>query len=108
MSSNEIDQSLSFVVSCPLQFLLVAIQSIKCDSDPVGLNGVTPLTSFLCRLYFNTTSTVCDGGLVAVNGSNGAILWTTWLDDAVFAVNCVADLDLDGIIDCLVIGKSRV
>nr|CAH0099152.1 unnamed protein product [Daphnia galeata] len=72
-----------------------------------GLNGVTPLTSFLCRLYFNTSSTVCDGGLVAVNGSNGAILWTTWLDDAVYAVNCVADLDLDGIIDCTVTGKSR-
>ncbi|XP_046637856.1 uncharacterized protein LOC124316141 [Daphnia pulicaria] len=72
-----------------------------------GLNGVTPLTSFLCRLYFNTSSTVCDGGLVAVNGSNGAILWTTWLDDAVYAVNCLADLDLDGIIDCTVTGKSR-
>jgi hypothetical protein len=59
-------------------------------------------------LYFNTSSTVCDGGLVAVNGSNGAILWTTWLDDAVYAVNCLADLDLDGIIDCTVTGKSRV
>lgn len=45
---------------------------------------------------------------MAVNGSNGAILWTTWLDDAVYAVNCVADLDLDGIIDCTVTGKSRV
>ncbi|KAK4010567.1 hypothetical protein OUZ56_019711 [Daphnia magna] len=72
-----------------------------------GLNRVTPLTSFLCRMYFNTSSTVCDGGIVAVNGSNGAILWTTWLDDAVFAVDCVADFDSDGIIDCTVTGKSR-
>ncbi len=45
---------------------------------------------------------------MAVNGSNGAILWTTWLDDAVYAVNCLADLDLDGIVDCTVTGKSRV
>lgn len=76
--------------------------------DETGLNRVTPLTSFLCRMYFNTSSTVCDGGIVAVNGSNGAILWTTWLDDAVFAVDCVADFDSDGIIDCTVTGKSRV
>lgn len=75
--------------------------------DETGLNRVTPLTSFLCRMYFNTSSTVCDGGIVAVNGSNGAILWTTWLDDAVFAVDCVADFDSDGIIDCTVTGKSR-
>lgn len=69
---------------------------------------MTPLTSFLCRLYFNTSSTVCDGGLVAVNGSNGAVLWTTWLDDVVFAIHCIADLDLDGILDCMVTGKSGV
>lgn len=74
----------------------------------VGLNGVTPLTSFLCQLYFNTTSTVCDGGLIGLNGSTGAILWTTWLDDAVASVQCLADLDLDGVKDCVAIGQSRV
>ena len=66
------------------------------------------MTSFLCQLYFNTSSTICDGGLLAINGSNGAIVWTTWLDDAVVAVKCEADLDLDGIKDCIAVGKSRV
>ena len=45
---------------------------------------------------------------MAINGSNGSLMWTTWLDDAVIAVHCLADLDLDGLKDCVVVGKTRV
>jgi len=56
----------------------------------------------------SSSTTVCDGGLIGINGSTGAILWTTWLDDAVISVKCLADLDEDGVKDCIAIGRSRV
>ena len=45
---------------------------------------------------------------MAINGKNGSILWTTWLDDSVTQVQCPTDLDLDGVKDCIVTGKSSV
>jgi len=41
-----------------------------------------------------------------VNGKNGLIMWTTWLDDTPMQIRCQIDLDLDGIKDCIVTGKS--
>ena len=73
-----------------------------------GANGITPLTTFLCPLYFNTSSPVCDGAIVAINGENGLILWTTWLHDTPSQIHCQIDFDLDGAKDCVITGKSTV
>ena len=91
-----------FILKSPSQHAAIEINIF------LGVDGVPPSASFLCQLYFNTTSPVCDGGVVALNGTNGAILWRAWLSDAVSQIRCLADLDLDGIKDCVLLGRTKV
>lgn len=50
----------------------------------------------------------CEGGVVALNGNNGSILWRRWMNDSIFSVSCNADVNKDGTNDCLIIGKKGV
>lgn len=50
----------------------------------------------------------CEGGVVALNGRDGAILWQTWSVANVFSLHCNADIDLDGGMDCLAAGRLGV
>ncbi|KAH8312555.1 hypothetical protein KR044_011370, partial [Drosophila immigrans] len=47
----------------------------------------------------------CEGGVVALNGRDGSILWQSWSVANVFSLHCNADIDLDGGMDCLAAGR---
>ncbi|KAH8359490.1 hypothetical protein KR093_007027, partial [Drosophila rubida] len=47
----------------------------------------------------------CEGGVVALNGRDGSILWQSWSVANVFSLHCNADVDLDGSMDCLAAGR---
>ncbi|CAH2008963.1 unnamed protein product [Acanthoscelides obtectus] len=46
----------------------------------------------------------CEGGVIALNGVNGEILWRQWLNDTIFSLQCSTDVNGDHINDCLAIG----
>ena len=78
----------------------------------LGADGYN-VPDFICDIYFNNggkrgTQKPCFGGVVALDGKTGKVLWTRWADHKVFAVTCQADLNLDGITDCVVGGMSGV
>ncbi|GLG92305.1 Uncharacterized protein GBIM_00031 [Gryllus bimaculatus] len=61
----------------------------------------------LCTLYFKGV-TPCGGGLLALDGRNGSILWQHWCSHTVYWVDCGADLTKDGVNDCLISGRGGV
>ena len=60
-----------------------------------------------CDIYFNG-SFPCFGGILALDGRTGHELWRHYTVHEVFAVNCNADLDFDGVRDCLIGGRVAV
>ncbi|XP_066251301.1 uncharacterized protein [Euwallacea similis] len=46
----------------------------------------------------------CDGGLIALNGKNGNVMWKQWINDTIFGLHCSADVNADGVNDCLYVG----
>ena len=77
-----------------------------------GADGYN-VPDFICDIYFNNggkrgTQKPCFGGVLALDGKTGKVLWTRWADHKVFAVTCQADLNLDGTTDCVVGGMSGV
>ncbi|XP_030374419.1 uncharacterized protein LOC115623988 [Scaptodrosophila lebanonensis] len=47
----------------------------------------------------------CEGGVIAVNGRTGELLWQTWSVANVFSLHCSADIDGDGSPDCVAAGR---
>lgn len=62
---------------------------------------------FICAMYFHSQYP-CYGGVLALDGKTGQIVWQHWTEEAVFAVDCSADLTGDDINDCLATGKKGV
>lgn len=60
-----------------------------------------------CPIFLGV-SAPCDGGVIALNGKNGNILWRHWLNDTIFGLHCTADINMDGISDCLAVGVDGV
>ncbi|CAG9763246.1 unnamed protein product [Ceutorhynchus assimilis] len=56
-----------------------------------------------CPIFLGV-STPCEGGLIALNGKNGDVIWKRWLNDTIFGLHCNADINLDGVGDCLAVG----
>lgn len=50
----------------------------------------------------------CEGGVVALNGLDGSILWQSWSVANVFSLHCSADVDGDGGTDCVAAGRLGV
>ena len=78
----------------------------------IGADGYN-VPDFICDIYFNNggkqgAQKPCFGGVLALDGKTGKILWTRWADHKVFAVTCQADLNSDNTIDCVVGGMSGV
>ncbi|RZC42814.1 PQQ 2 and/or VCBS domain containing protein, partial [Asbolus verrucosus] len=48
----------------------------------------------------------CQGGVIALNGTTGDIVWRYWINDTIFALQCSADLNGDGLEDCLATGDE--
>lgn len=71
-------------------------------------NGEQPFP-YLCEIYFNEKPTQpCQGGVTALDGKNGAILWEHWSAHPVYYLDCSSDLNGDKIIDCIAMGRSGV
>ena len=47
----------------------------------------------------------CRAQLLALDGSNGSIIWEKWVEFTTFAANCQHDLNLDGVPDCTFSGR---
>lgn len=73
------------------------------------LTGVDKLRSskLVCDIYFNGSSP-CGGGMMALDGRTGQTLWMHWAEHEIFSLNCGADLDQDGINDCIGGGRAGV
>ncbi|XP_034243919.1 uncharacterized protein LOC117646805 isoform X2 [Thrips palmi] len=56
-------------------------------------------------LYFRREPP-CLGGIVALDGKNGEVVWQHWARRPIFSVDCSADLTGDGVNDCLIGGKG--
>lgn len=61
---------------------------------------------YICKLYFDNTP--CMGGVMALDGNNGEIIWTHWTAHAVFSVDCGLDLTNDTIKDCVISGRGGI
>lgn len=72
--------------------------------DGYFLNGAPKAA---CDLYFNGTFP-CFGGILALDGLTGKELWRHYTLHEVFAINCNADIDFDGVRDCLIGGRAGV
>ncbi|CAG0916452.1 unnamed protein product [Notodromas monacha] len=46
----------------------------------------------------------CVGGLRAIDGASGKVVWNTWVDQVIDGIDCSEDLDHDGTLDCLIWG----
>ncbi|XP_023022317.2 uncharacterized protein [Leptinotarsa decemlineata] len=48
----------------------------------------------------------CEGGVLALNGTNGEILWRVWFNDTIYSLQCSADVNGDHLEDCLAVGEK--
>ncbi|CAB0015986.1 unnamed protein product [Nesidiocoris tenuis] len=51
---------------------------------------------------------VCGGGVLALNGKTGTMLWRYWTRKDILFVDCSANLNADSTKDCLISGKGGV
>lgn len=49
---------------------------------------------------------LCEGGIIAINGVNGDVLWKFWATYAIFSLFCKFDINNDRINDCIVSGPG--
>nr|CAD7262575.1 unnamed protein product [Timema shepardi] len=62
---------------------------------------------FVCDLYFGKQAP-CLGGVIALDGRTGGVMWKHWTTHPVYSLDCSTDLTGDGVMDCLVTGKGGV
>lgn len=71
-----------------------------------GDNGILEGDIF-CPVFLGKTFP-CDGGVMALNGLNGELLWRHWMNDTIFSLMCKQDVNGDGSEDCLAVGNRGV
>ncbi|XP_011637922.1 uncharacterized protein LOC105427738 isoform X1 [Pogonomyrmex barbatus] len=62
---------------------------------------------YACVIYFGN-QTPCLGGVLALNGKTGDLIWTHWTAHKIFSVHCDADLTSDNIKDCIISGRGGI
>lgn len=72
-----------------------------------GDNTNTLQPDIFCPIFMGVVPP-CEGGLIALDGTNGNILWRHWMNDTVFSLTCAADVNGDGLFDCLAVGYKGV
>jgi hypothetical protein len=65
------------------------------------------IPEFVCDIYFDGQKP-CLGGVLALDGKTGVEIWRLWTKHEIFALTCQADLDGDGVTDCLAGGRAGV
>lgn len=71
-----------------------------------GLDA-TDSPDYVCNLYFKDQKP-CFGGVLALNGKSGDIIWTHWTSHAIFSVDCNLDLTGDSTKDCIISGRGGI
>ncbi|XP_055677275.1 uncharacterized protein LOC129786355 [Lutzomyia longipalpis] len=73
------------------------------EEDPY--DGIADTTARCFNPHTGKTG-LCEGGVMALNGTNGEILWQHWTAFNVFSLSCPVDLNGDHREDCVVAGKG--
>ncbi|KAG8239852.1 hypothetical protein J437_LFUL014814 [Ladona fulva] len=76
----------------------------------LGADGYN-VPEWVCAVYFSsledaTGTGLCLGGVLALDGENGNVLWQRPMRHEVFGLDCSADLTSDSINDCLATGRG--
>ncbi|KAL3284773.1 hypothetical protein HHI36_018916 [Cryptolaemus montrouzieri] len=66
--------------------------------------GIIPPDIF-CSVFMRV-SPPCEGGILALNGVTGEILWRYWINDTIYFIHCSKDINKDGLNDCLIFGTK--
>ncbi|KAK9885823.1 hypothetical protein WA026_013695 [Henosepilachna vigintioctopunctata] len=66
--------------------------------------GILPNDIF-CSAFMGV-SPPCEGGVIALNGMTGDILWRFWTNDTIYLIHCSEDVNKDGLNDCLAMGTK--
>lgn len=56
----------------------------------------------------DSTSGLCEGGILTIDGINGNTIWQTWTAFNVFSLYCSEDLNGDTFDDCVASGRGGV
>lgn len=59
-----------------------------------------------CKFAKTGLIDICTGGVLALNGLTGAILWQKWTAHTIFSVFCTSDLNNDTNVDCVASGRG--
>jgi len=59
----------------------------------------------ICMKYYNGINP-CQGGVFALDGISGDRLWLHYTQHEIYSINCNADINQDGVADCLVGGRA--
>jgi hypothetical protein len=60
----------------------------------------------LCTAIKSGLINKCEGGLIALNGVTGEILWQRWTAFTIFSIICALDINEDSRQDCVVSGRG--
>lgn len=93
-----------------------AIRSIDLNGDSVndivfgyGIDEtITDVRLPKCQTAQGDTEITCGGGVYALNGKNGEVIWQKWTIASVFSLVCSVDIDKDGLDDCIASGEGGV
>ncbi|PAA71893.1 hypothetical protein BOX15_Mlig025309g1 [Macrostomum lignano] len=71
-----------------------------------GVDSLTPIEAN-CRVYYDNYKTgYCAGGIMAVDGRDGSVIWSQFVQHEPFALTCETDLNKDGQSDCVLSGRG--
>ncbi|KAJ8922345.1 hypothetical protein NQ315_004288 [Exocentrus adspersus] len=70
-----------------------------------GDNSNVLSSDIFCPIFMGVPSP-CDGGIVALDGATGGIVWRRWFNDTIFSLHCTADINGDYQNDCLATGMA--
>jgi hypothetical protein len=73
------------------------------DDSITTIDGITDIPQ--CTLP-NGQSDLCEGGLMALNGLNGDVMWKYWTPYTIFSLFCKFDINDDRINDCIASGPG--
>lgn len=62
----------------------------------------------MCAEFFDKSAGPCSGGVIALDGKTGEIIWHRWLRRLVLAIHCEFEITGDFISDCIATGKGGV
>lgn len=79
--------------------------SLAVSDDNIQYEGFTLPK---CKSAQGDEEVPCEGGVIAIDGATGSLLWQTWSVANVFSLLCTLDIDLDGYPDCVAAGRLGV